>query len=159
MSEESKSIRVIGIGNPDRGDDAVGREVVIQARDQLPEQVSVLEHSGEVSGLMDCMEGAEILYLVDAAAMGLEPGSVRLFDASTKPLPALRGALSSHAMGLSEAVELARSLDMLPPVCKVLAVEAATFEAGHPLSQPVAQAVPEVVRKLVAVIGKEAQHA
>lgn len=159
MNEPLRPVRIIGVGNRDRGDDALGPLVVQALQDRLPESVSAVEHSGEVSGLMDCLEGAEAVYLVDAAVMGLEPGSVRDFDARTKPLPSLGGNYSSHALGLSEAVELARALDTLPPVCRVFAVEAATFEAGEGLSAAVDAAIPRVAQALLDAITQEGGHA
>ncbi|MDY6798280.1 MAG: hydrogenase maturation protease [Pseudomonadota bacterium] len=159
MSEVSGAIRVIGIGNRDRGDDALGPLVVDALRDRLAATVSAVEHSGEVAGLLDLISGAGAVYLVDAAVMGLEPGSFREFDASTSPLPALGGAFSSHALGLSEAIELARALDALPSVCRVFAVEATSFEAGEGLSQPVAFKLPRVTQAVIDRIRRESGYA
>ncbi len=159
MNDAVMPIRIIGIGNRDRGDDAVGPVVVQALQGRLPKYVSAFEHSGEVAGLMDCMDGAEAVYLVDAAAMGLEPGSLRAFNASKGPLPSLGGGYSSHAMGVSEAVELARALNVLPPVCRVFAVEAATFAAGDGLSAPVDAAIPQVTQALLDAIAQEGGHA
>ncbi|EON93619.1 hydrogenase maturation protease [Marinobacter lipolyticus SM19] len=159
MSDVSGPIRVIGIGNRDRGDDALGPLVVDALRDRLPATVSAVEHSGEVAGLVDLISGADAVYLVDAAVMGLDPGSSREFDASTSPLPALGGAFSSHALGLSEAIELARALDALPSVCRVFAVEATSFEAGEGLSPPVADTLPRVTQAVIDRIRQESGHA
>lgn len=159
MSEVPGAIRVIGIGNRDRGDDALGPLVVDALRDRLAATVSAVEHSGEVAGLLDLISGAGAVYLVDAAVMGLEPGSFREFDASTSPLPALGGAFSSHALGLSEAIELARALDALPSVCRVFAVEATSFEAGEGLSQPVAFKLPRVTQAVIDRIRRESGYA
>lgn len=159
MSDVSGPVRIIGIGNRDRGDDAFGPRVVDAFQGRLPEHVSALEHSGEVAGLVDLMTDAAAVYLVDAAVMGLEPGCLRVFDASGSPLPAMGGAFSSHALGLSEAIELARALDVLPPVCRVFAVEAVSFEAGEELTEPVASAVPGVVQAVIDSIRQEYVHA
>jgi len=159
MNDVSGPIRVIGIGNRDRGDDALGPLVVDALRDRLPTTVSAVEHSGEVAGLVDLIGGAGAVYLIDAAVMGLEPGSSREFDASTSPLPALGGAFSSHALGLSEAIELARALDALPSVCRVFAVEAISFEAGEGLSPPVADTLPRVTQAVIDSIRQESGHA
>lgn len=155
MSDVSRPIRVVGIGNRDRGDDALGPLVMDALDDRLPVPVDVVEHSGEVAGLVDLMTGAEAVYLVDAAVMGLEPGHLRVFDASAAPLPALGGAFSSHALGLSEAIELARALNVLPPVCRVFAVEAASFEVGDGLSKPVADTIPGVTQAVMDAIEKD----
>lgn len=159
MNEAFKSIRVIGIGNRDRGDDAVGPAVVQALQGRLPKYASAIEHNGEVAGLMDCMHGAEAVYLVDAAAMGLEPGSLRVLDASMQPLPSLGGAFSSHAMGLSEAVELARALNILPPVCRVFVVQAASFDAGKAVSKPVETAIAKTAQLVLDTIEREYAHA
>ncbi|WP_417566548.1 hydrogenase maturation protease [Marinobacter sp.] len=155
MSNVPPPVRVIGIGNRDRGDDALGPLVANALANCLPETVDVTEHSGEVAGLVDLMTGAEAVYLVDAAVMGLEPGHLREFDASAAPLPALGGAFSSHALGLSEAIELARALEVLPPVCRVFAVEAASFEPGEGLSEPVADTITGVTRAVIDAIERE----
>lgn len=159
MSDDSGPIRVIGIGNRDRGDDGLGPLVVEALDSRLQENVCAVEHSGEVGGLVDLMSGAEAVYMVDAAVMGLEPGSLRVFDASISPLPVLGGAFSSHALGLSEAIELARALNVLPPVCRVFAVEAASFEAGEGLSTPVANTLPRVIQAVIDSIRQESGHA
>lgn len=159
MSNAPGPVRVIGIGNRDRGDDALGPRVADALLEHVPGQVSVVEHSGEVAGLVDLMTDAAAVYLIDAAVMGLEPGSLREFDASGAPLPALGGAFSSHALGLSEAIELARALGVLPRVCRVFAVEAVSFETGESLSDPVAQAIPRVVQAVKDSIRQERAHA
>ncbi|MBW7470826.1 hydrogenase maturation protease [Marinobacter sp. F4218] len=159
MSDASRPIRVIGIGNRDRGDDALGPLVADALVERLPETVDVVEHSGEVAGLVDLMTGARAVYLVDAAVMGLEPGNLRVFDASAVPLPALGGAFSSHALGLSEAIELARALDSLPPVCQVFAVEAASFGAGEGLSPPLEDTLPRVTQAVMDRIRQENEDA
>jgi len=159
MSEVYGTIRVIGIGNRDRGDDALGPLVTDALQDRLPANVDVVEHSGEVAGLVDLMTGSDAAYLIDAAVMGQSPGTLRVFDAGESPLPALGGAFSSHALGLSEAIELARALEVLPPVCRVFAVEANSFEAGEELSEPVANAISTVARAVMDSIGKEWSHA
>ena len=66
---------------------------------------------------------------------------VRRFDASSRPLPTpLRASSSTHALGLGETVELARSLDRLPATAIVYGVEGLAFEVGETLS-PQVQAV------------------
>ena len=58
--------------------------------------------------------------------------------------------MSSHAIGLVESIELARTLGALPAHCRVLAIEAARFELGAGLSPPVATAVDEAVERVLA---------
>ncbi|GHD60483.1 peptidase M52 [Thalassobaculum fulvum] len=147
---------VIGIGNPDRGDDGVGRLVARSLDGRLPADVEVVEADGEATALLAHMDGAEAAYLVDACASGAEPGTVRRFDAAAAPLPQAAFGLSTHGFGLAEAIELARALRQLPARCVVYAIEGAGFETGAPLSDAVAEAIPQVQERLCCEIEQPA---
>lgn len=146
---------VIGIGNSDRGDDAAGRLVARALRGRLPPEVAVVEHDGEATALLACLEEAAVAYLIDACASTGRPGAVRRFDAAAAPLPQDASSLSTHGLGLGEALELARALGQLPARCVVYAIEAESFEAGEPLSPPVAAAIGEAVERICADLGVE----
>jgi hydrogenase maturation protease len=141
---------VIGIGNPDRGDDAVGLEVACRLRGQLSRDVRVLEANGEAGSLLAKLESTDAAYLVDACLSGAAPGTVLRFDASREPLPAARFGISTHGIGLGELLELARTLGSLPPHCFVYAIEAESFRAGAPLSPVVAAAAAALAERICA---------
>lgn len=143
---------VVGIGNPSRGDDAAGLEVARQLRGELPENVALAEETGEVAALLTRIEETNAAYLIDACASGAPAGTVRRFDAAAAPLPHHTFGLSTHGLGLAEAIELARALGQLPARCVVYAIEGASFEAGAPLTPAVTKAVAEVVERLQAEI-------
>lgn len=143
---------VLGIGNPDRGDDAAGRIVARRLSGALPDGVEVDEHDGEATALLARIDGADAVYWVDACASGKAPGTVHRFDVAAAPLPSLSLGVSTHGFGLGEAVELARTLGCLPQRAVVYAIEGASFDAGAALSPPVAAAVAEVARRLRAEI-------
>ncbi|MGE0333992.1 MAG: hydrogenase maturation protease [Gammaproteobacteria bacterium] len=164
MTSTSPRRIVLGIGNPDRGDDAAGRQVARLLRWRLPEDVEVAEHDGEATALLARIEGAAVAFLVDACASGAPAGTVHRFDVSAAPLPQAAFGLSTHGFGLAEAVELARALGQLPPRCVVYAIEGASFAGGAPLSPSVAAAVADVTRRLGAEIvgnagAEERRHA
>jgi len=148
------SALVIGIGNPDRGDDRAGRAVARLLRETPPPGVEIVEHDGEATSLMACFDGAGAVWLIDASSSSSPPGTVRRFDATAAPLPAGKVGVSSHGLGVSEAIELARALGTLPARCVVYAIEGASFEAGAPLSPEVAAAVAEVGRRVLAEIAE-----
>ncbi|MEQ8965492.1 MAG: hydrogenase maturation protease [Azospirillaceae bacterium] len=151
------SIRVIAIGNPARGDDAVG-PAIGRALAALAPPAEILAHSGEAAGLVELLSGCRAALLVDAGLSGGVPGTLAVLDAADGPLPRVAAA-STHALGLVEAVELARALGALPPVCRLYAVEAAQFAPGAPLDPAVAAAVEPVARRLAddvaALAGRE----
>lgn len=156
MRSDASRRLVIGVGNPDRGDDAAGRAVAALLRRALPAEVEIAEHDGEAAALLSRLEGAAAAFLVDACVSGAPPGTVRRFDAALSALPHDAFGLSTHGLGLAGAVELARALGQLPRCCVVYAIEGEFFAPGAPLSPPVSVAVAEVAWRLAAEIAGEA---
>jgi hydrogenase maturation protease len=141
--ELAPSVVVVGVGNALRGDDAAGLEVVRRMRELLDKsrtgeqaQIAVLEHEREPLGLIDQWEGAAAVVLVDAIQSGAQPGTIHRIDASAAPIPAeLRGFSSTHAVGVADAIELARALGRLPARVIVYGVEGVRFNAGGGFSR------------------------
>ena len=64
-------------------------------------------------------------------------------------LPPSVSAASTHALGLGDAIELARALGRLPERLIVFGIEAAGFEAGADLSPAVAGAIEPVAEAVL----------
>ncbi len=139
---------MIGVGNPLRGDDAVGCAVAARLRERLPEGLTVMEHTGEGGSLAACWEGFERVVIADAARSGAPAGTIHRFDTS-RPLPAAVGSLSSHGLGVASAIELARILGSLPRELVVYAVEGESFELGQDLSAKVAAAAGALADRIL----------
>ena len=136
---------VIGVGNPNRGDDGVGRAVARILRPHMP----VIEHDGEATALVDTLRSARHTWLIDAAQSDSPPGTIHRIDC-TKDIPLLRSTVSSHGFGLAEAIGLARALGTMPPHCIIFAIEGTSFTPGTPMSPPVTGAAREVARRILA---------
>jgi hydrogenase maturation protease len=143
---------VIGIGNPDRGDDAAGRLVARRLAQLLPPGITVIELDGEVSSLLAHLETASAAWLIDACKSGAPAGTIQRFDATASALPQSLRDLSSHALGLAQSVELARKLGRLPPRCIIYAIEGPSFEHGEPVSPAVAKAVEDFAELVIGDI-------
>jgi hydrogenase maturation protease len=143
---------VIGVGNPVCGDDGAGIEVARRVRARGDPRLRVLELDGEPSRLIDAWAGAKRAVVVDAAASGSPPGTIRRIDAVAVPLPAGLRTASTHALGVADAVELARALDRLPSRLVVYGIEGERFGAGDPLSPPVDRAVDELAARILAEV-------
>ena len=150
---------VIGIGNPERGDDAAGRETVRRLRATMPADVAIAEADGETTSLLALLDGAAATFWVDACASGAPAGTIRRFDLAEDRLPPTASAVSSHGIGLAEALELARVLGQLPARCVVYAIEGQSFAAGVGLSPAVERAVVEVVQRLCSELAKPMEAA
>jgi hydrogenase maturation protease len=145
-------IVVVGIGNDFRGDDGAGLQAARLLRPLVPADVEVLEHDGDPTTLIDCWQGAEVAYVVDAIRSDDPVGTVHrleiVCDDDTVVQASSRGR-SSHALGVGDAVGLARALGRLPRRLVLIGITAASFEAGHRVGQPVRRAVTRVVGELV----------
>ena len=70
----------------------------------------------------------------------------------TAAVPAGFFHYSTHAFSVAEAVELARSLDQLPPRLIVYGIEGENFAAGMGLTSSVEQAVEAVTEQVAAEV-------
>ena len=144
---------VVGIGNPARGDDAIGRIVARRVRVRAAADVRVVEHDGEATSLLDTMRGAERVWLIDAACSGAPPGTIHRIDcADGLALPP--GPVSSHGFGVAAAIELARALGTLPPQCVVYAIEGSYFAIGTTASPDVLHAAEAVAQHILTEIAE-----
>lgn len=141
-------VLVIGVGNELRGDDGAGIEVARRLRKCA---ITVREHQGEPTALLEAWRDADAVLVIDSMRSGQPAGTIRRFDASRDRLPArLRGSSSTHAFTLSQAIELARALQRLPKHVIVFAIEGRCFAAGAPLSEDLERSIPalaEAVRR------------
>ena len=140
---------VIGIGNHYRRDDAAGLVVAQRLRQQAPAGVTVIEHEGEPTALLEAWKDAGAVFLIDAVFSGAEPGTIHRLDAQAEAIPQELFRFSTHAMSVAEAIELARTLALLPPKLVVYGIEGKDFRTGAGLSPEVERGVPELVEQVL----------
>jgi len=142
-------ILVIGIGNPDRGDDAAGLAVARRVRAAAePGTVIVHELIGDQLALLDAWTGATEVYVVDAVCSGGAPGTVYRFDAADALTAQFRHR-GTHTFSLADVVELARALDRLPRRLTGFGIEGASFAVGAAMSAQALAAVDVVTSVLL----------
>ena len=78
----SSSVRIIGLGNELRGDDAVGLLAARRLRQAVGNRAEVIEAEMAGVDLIELMEGARVVILIDAARSGKNPGMIHRLDAS-----------------------------------------------------------------------------
>jgi len=144
MSKQKPKTLVIGAGNPDRGDDAVGPVVASRLKRRAGDRFKVVEQAGEGLALMEAWEGADTVIILDAALSGAPCGAIHRIDATTELMPNDFFRCSTHALGVAEAVELARALCQLPRRIIVYGIEGERFEAGAGMSAAVEAAALEL---------------
>ena len=139
---------VIGLGNSFRGDDGVGLVVVRRLRELEFPEVTLREESDPGAALMEAWKNAADVILIDAAQSGAAPGTIHRLDATRVAIPSRFFHYSTHAFSVAEAVELARSLNRLPPRLILFGIEGHDFTMGEKLSSEVAAAVDELLNRL-----------
>jgi hydrogenase maturation protease len=143
-----RSIVVIGLGNPDCGDDGIG-PLVARAVSEHATGVRVIERRGDALALMEDWAGAQSVVLVDAAAAVSEPGRIHRIDLAREELPRDLSLSSTHAFGVADAIALASALRRLPQQLIVYAVEGENFAPGDPMSRAVAAAAEDVTARIL----------
>jgi hydrogenase maturation protease len=146
--------RVIGLGQAAAGDDGVGLVVLERLRERgVPEGVELVRASDDTA-LVPLLETTVPVVLIDAV-LATPPGEVM----ELAPADLARhggGAVSTHGMGVPEAVELAHVLtpDAVSPSIRVVAVTIARpARYEQRLSPAVAAAVPRAVEHVLALVG------
>jgi hydrogenase maturation protease len=147
-------ILIIGIGNLFRGDDAAGLAAAGLFREMQVPGIKVLELEGDLTGLLEDWQGAKKVAVIDAVASGSPPGAIFRFAAHEEPLPRqMFAAASSHAFGVAQQIEVARSLGQLPPCLLVYGIEGKDFTPGAGLSPEVREALPRLVAQVRQELG------
>ena len=142
----------MGIGNLYRSDDAIGILVARKINEFKIKDISVQEHSGEGTSLMDVWNGHKRVIIIDAVSSGSSPGNILRIDASKNTIPAKYFSCSSHNFGVAEAIELARTLDQLPENILLYGIESKNFHPSEIVSPEVLKAGEIVTNEIVEKI-------
>jgi hydrogenase maturation protease len=133
------------------GDEGVGVHV-LRALETEPWPANVLLVDGGTGGfqLLDLVRSHSRIILIDATLDGAAPGTVRQFRA--RVAADFPPALGAHDIGLRDLISAASLLGPLPEIevitVSVTELKPMTLE----LSAPVAAALPEVARRVRALV-------
>jgi hydrogenase maturation protease len=157
-AEKVKSL-IVGVGNESMGDDAIGLHITSELgkrlrtdRGEFP-KIDIVAHCGDCLSLIEAWDGYEQVIMIDAARPSGTPGKITQFDVVKRQLPVECFSVSSHTLGIAEAIELARLLGKLPKRCFVIGVEAERIEASTELSPVLAGQIVDITSEITTVIG------
>ena len=133
---------MFALGNPSRGDDALGPELAARLEAAtLPGVEVIVDFQLQVEHALD-LEGRRLVVFVDAAVDAPVPCELR------KVMPLRDTSHSSHALSPAAVLEtFERVTGQKAPEARVLAVRGEQFELGAPLS-------PEAGTNLEAAWGR-----
>ena len=146
--------RVIALGQAAAGDDGVGFAVLEELQRRGVPADMELHRAQEPTALIPLLETPARVVLVDAA-VGATPGEV--IELGADDLSQQRPqTLSSHGIGVGEAIALARQLspEQISPSIRIVAVTIGPPDrCGHGLSPAVAAAVGWAADKVLELVG------
>jgi hydrogenase maturation protease len=154
MNAPPKSrLKVIGVGNEWRGDDAAGLLVARRLKAEPRPGVEIVEIRGTAGAVQEAWKGAAGAIVVDTVVSGGRPGAIYRFNVYGAGVPAeLSRSPSSHGWGVAEALALGQVLQELPPWLIIYGIEGKNFGPGQEVSQEVEAAIPEMVRRITREI-------
>lgn len=152
---------ILGIGNVLLTDEAVGAAVLrALAADAAADPSLVLYDGGTLSfTLAGPIADAARLIVVDAAAMGDPPGSVRVFEGAAMDAQLRRNAKSVHEVSLADLMDIARLTDSLPAQRALVGIEPGHIGWGDALTPAVAAAVPAAVATVRGLLARWREQA
>jgi len=131
----SKSLLVLGYGNPSRGDDALGPLLLDYIEQQLaiPNLELLTDFQLQIEHALD-LQNRELVLFVDAS---VKTGTAFEF---TELHPTKDNSYTSHAMSPAAILHVYQSITaQTPPPCFLLGIQGMSFELGAELSDHAAQ--------------------
>lgn len=146
-AEELTKTLVIGIGNNLMTDDGAGVHVIeaLQKLD-LPANVELMDGGTLGFTLLESVEGADRLIVVDAANLDAEPGTVQVFENEQMDIYLSRCKRSSvHEVNLMDVMSAAKFRGTMPPDYALVGIKPAEVDWGSEPTEAVARGISEAV--------------
>jgi len=147
--EGATSVVVLGVGSELRADDAAGLRAAESLRRMRLPRVRVLQGGAapeNVTGEIRRLAPSHLL-VIDAADMGLPPGTIQLLRQDDL------GGSKPGTHGISLGILLQYLSQDMSFQAVVVGIQPSSLEAGGPVSAPVSEAVAEVARAVQAALG------
>ena len=144
------TLRILGIGSPS-GDDQAGWltvDALLAEGVHTEGEVIIDKLDRPGAQLIGLLGGAARVILIDAMQSQDAVGRIRHFGA--EDWPAYRHGLSSHGLGVLDALALARELGSLPPRLDLYGIEIGSANPGEPASKPIHAAARQLARMIAA---------
>jgi hydrogenase maturation protease len=140
------STLILGLGNTLMTDEAVGPIVVQRMAAEAPDEAVVYLDGGTLSfTLAGPIADSHRLIVVDAAAMGATPGTVRVFEGDAMDRQLSLNAKTVHEVSLADLLDIARLTDTLPTHRALIGIEPTLVDWGSTLTPAVEAAVAEAM--------------
>lgn len=149
-AESKPRITILGIGNLLYQDEGQGVQILPLLRDAFRDQddVEIIEGATDGMLLLEPVESAENLIVVDAIHAGKTPGE--LITLAAEEIPHYLGRkMSLHQAGFHEVLALAKFRERFPARIFMCGIEPESLKLGLELSETVRQKLPQLVSVIV----------
>ena len=135
---------VLGIGNTLLTDEGAGVYAMQFLRDRydLPD-TDFIDGGTQSFSLAAAIAEATNLIIFDAAEIGAEPGSVRIFEGSDFEDFLMSGCRSVHEVGFADLMDITRLMDCTPENCALIGIQPEFVDWGDQPGQTVRSAIPK----------------
>ena len=138
-------LKIIGLGNHLRGDDAIGLRVLQELRDiKLAAEVQLIEAGADAFSILEHLIDKEPVLIIDCALLGKEPGAFIKFDVTKAGLNKELQGISLHGFSFAEVYAMAKKIGPVAP-CSVIAIQPKSVEFNKPLSVEVEKNIPLII--------------
>ena len=151
-------LKVIGIGSP-FGDDQIGLLLIDELRGEqqlqpyLGTALELLALDRPGAGLLAQFEGVKSTVLIDAVVSGSQAQAGELHCWSdVEQFQGVQKIVSSHGLGLAQALELGLTLGTLPERLLILGIDIDPAQQAAGLSPSLAQQLPLLRRRILEKI-------
>ncbi len=140
-------LHVLGIGSP-FGDDQLGWEVLrlLQQRTRLshyiPQQLCLTCCDRPGMHLLELMRHAKNVFLIDAVKTGSSIGTLHSFE--NEEIEEIRGALSTHAIGVADVIKMGSILHNLPQQVILYGIEIGDVSVQFKITEPIILAIKKL---------------
>ena len=151
--EHCRKLVIIGIGNPLRGDDALGLHILKELEGKVPPSVELIEAETTPENFTHEIEHSRPSHVlfVDAAHFRAEPGKTKLV-----PPEKIAGiVVSTHAMPLSLMAEVLQKNTNAKVA--LLGVQPKTIELNENLSPELKREIGKIAEVLASTLNKVCQ--
>ncbi|OQX32201.1 MAG: hypothetical protein B0D96_09915 [Candidatus Sedimenticola endophacoides] len=145
---------VLGIGNNLLTDEGAGIHVIELLARCHPDAAGVSFIDGGTLSftLAEYLATHDRLIVVDAARIGAEPGGIDCFEGEAMDRYLSGNRESVHEVGLMDLLDICRLQDHYPQRRALIGIQPLSIDWGEAPSEPVARALPEAGRRVMALI-------
>jgi hydrogenase maturation protease len=139
---------VLGVGNTIMTDEGAGVRCIEWLAGRLPADVLAVDGGTSTNELLEDLESADLLIIVDAIVTREPPGTILRLEGDRIP-SAFSNKLSPHQHGINDVLANLALLDRSPRRLVLFGIAPSKIELGMELTPEVAAVIPEVGRRVL----------